>query len=138
MPLTLTLTQGVLAEGTEKQAIALITEAFLKHHGLTGNSVMTPNVTAHLNIMPKGTTFAGGKEVDGAWIETKTPSFALADAAVQHGFFREATQILHTLSGGKLPVARIWSNGVHAVDGTWNINGTPMSNAQIGAAVSAG
>ena len=137
MPLTLTLTEGVLPKGAEKQAIAQITDAFLKAHGLSGNKVMTPNVTAHVNILPKGATFAGGREVEGAWIETKTPSFALANHEVQAGFFKDATTILHTLSGGKLPVDRIWSNGVHAVDGTWNINGKALTNAEIGAAVAA-
>ena len=138
MPISLTLTEGVLPKGAEKQAIARITDAFLKYHGMSGNTVMTPNVTAHLNVLPKGATFAGGKEVDGAWVETKTPSFALANHEVQAGFFAEATQIIHELSGGKLPKERIWANGVHAVDGTWNINGKPLTNAQIGEAVSHG
>jgi hypothetical protein len=138
MPISLTLTEGVLPKGAEKQAIARITDAFLKHHGMSGNTVMTPNVTAHLNVLPKGATFAGGKEVDGAWVETKTPSFALANHEVQNSFFAEATQIIHELSGSKLPKERIWSNGVHAVDGTWNINGKPLTNAQIGEAVAVG
>jgi hypothetical protein len=99
---------------------------------------MTPNVTAHVNILPRGLSFAGGKEVDGAWIETKTPSFALASNDVQRSFFTEATQIVHRLSGGALPKERIWANGVHAVDGTWNINGEPLTNAEIGAAVAKG
>ena len=36
MPLTLTLTEGVLPAGDEKQAIKEITDAMLKWHGLTG------------------------------------------------------------------------------------------------------
>jgi hypothetical protein len=138
MPLNLTLTEGVLPAGAEKQAVALITDAFLKHHGVSGNKVMTPNITAHVNILPKGQTFSGGKEIDGAWIELKSPSFALADRDVQTRFFGEATQIIHDLSGGKLPKDRIWSNGVHAVDGTWNLNGVAMTNAEIGAAIAQG
>jgi hypothetical protein len=97
--------------------------------------VMTPNVTAHVNILPQGATFAGGKPVEGAWIETKTPSFALADRDSQAKFFSEATEILHELSGRRLPKDRIWANGVHTVDGTWNINGIPMTNAEIGQAL---
>lgn len=138
MPLTLTLTEGVLPQGAVKQAIAQLTASFLEHHGMSGNKVMTPNVTAHVNILPKGLTFSGGKEVDGAWIETKTPSFALADNKIQASFFNAATQIIHDLSGGQLPKERIWANGVHAVDGTWNINGVPLTNAAIGEAVSKG
>lgn len=138
MPITLTLTEGVLPTPAIKTAVARITESFLRHHGMAGNTVMTPNVTAHVNLLPKGLSFAGGEEVDGAWIETKTPSFALADRDIQKSFFDEATRIVHDLSGGGLPKERIWTNGVHAVDGTWNIDGTPLTNAEIGAAVSKG
>jgi len=138
MPISLTLTQGALPVGAESQAVARITDALLKHHSLLGNEVMTRNITAHVNILPQGKTFAAGKEIVGAWIETKTPSFALADQATQANFFREATQIIHELSGGKLPVEHIWSNGVHAVDGTWNLDGQVMTNAAIGEAVSKG
>ena len=138
MPLTLTLTEGVLPAGAEKRAIARLTDSFLEHHGMSGNTVMTPNVTAHVNLIPKGLTFSGGKEVDGAWIELKTPSFALASTKIQASFFSAATQIIYDLAAGKLPKERIWTNGVHAVDGTWNINGVPMTNAAIGEAVSKG
>ncbi len=138
MPISLTLTEGVLPADKTPVAVAKITEAFLKHHGLDGNKVMTPNVTAHLNIMPKGHTFAAGKPVEGAWIETKTPSFALSSHDVQSAFFGEATQILRDLSGGSLSADRIWSNGVHAVDGTWNLDGKALTNAELGAAVAAG
>ncbi|KAF2989273.1 4-oxalocrotonate tautomerase (plasmid) [Methylocystis sp. MJC1] len=137
MPISITLTEGVIPTDKVMLAVEKITESFLRHHGLVGNRVMTPNVTAHLNVLPKGFTFAGGKPIDGAWIETKTPSFALADHAIQTTFFGEATQILHELSGGTLAKDRIWSNGVHAVDGTWNIDGKALTNAEIGAAVAA-
>lgn len=137
MPISITLTEGVIPAGQIGEAVQQITDSFLRHHGLGGNAVMTPNVTAHLNVLPKGHTFAGGKPVDGAWVETKTPSFALADHAIQTAFFGEATQILHDLSGGSLTKDRIWSNGVHAVDGTWNIDGRALTNEEIGAALAA-
>lgn len=138
MPLTLTLTKGALPEGAEATAIAEITDAFLAAHGLSGNAIMTPNVTAHVNILERGMAFSGGKPVEGAWIETKTPSFALANREVQEQFFGSATEILHRLSGGKLPKERIWANGVHSVDGTWNLNGKPLTNGDLGAAISKG
>lgn len=138
MPLSLTLTKGALPDGVEATAIAEITEAFLAAHNLSGNTVMTPNVTAHVNILEKRQTFSGGKPVEGAWLETKTPSFALADTQVQERFFVEATEILHRLSGGKLSRDRIWTNGVHTVDGTWNLNGRPHVNAALGAAIANG
>lgn len=138
MPISLTLTEGVIAADQAPIAIARITESFLRHHGLAGNRIMGANVTAHLNILPKGHTFAGGTPVDGAWIETKTPSFALASHEVQTAFFGEATDILHDLSGGALARDRIWSNGVHAVDGTWNLDGRPMTNDALVGAITAG
>ncbi len=137
MPITLTLTEGVLPAGTEKQAIAELTHALLTHHGLAGNAVMTPNVTAHLHLLPRGHTFAAGEEVEGAWVETKTPAFALAERPVQQAFFAEAIEILHRLSDGRLPKSRIWTNGVHAVDGTWGLNGQALSNAELGQTIGA-
>jgi len=76
--------------------------------------------------------------VEGAWVETKTPSFALADRASQQQFYGEATRILLELSEGRLSPDRIWANGVHSVDGTWNLNGTPLTNGELQAAISQG
>jgi len=138
MPVTLTLTEGVLPNGAEKQAIKRITESMLKWHGLSGNKVMTPNVTAQVQLLPKGTTFSGGEEFSGAWIEWKTPSFAFNSREVQTGFFKDATEIIHELSGGKQPRENIYVNVVHTVDGAWNLNGIAMSNEQLGEAIAQG
>ncbi len=133
MPISLTLTEGVLPKGAEKKAIKRITDAFLHWHGLSGNKVMTPNVTAHLSVLPKGHAFSGGEPLDeGVWIELKTPSFAFTDRKIQKGFFKEATDIIVELSGGKLPRHRIYSNVIHTLDGTWNIDGNAMTNEEIG------
>ena len=138
MPLTLSLTEGVLPEGGEKEAIKRITDTFLKWHGLSGNAVMTPNVTAHVHLLPKGHTFSGGEPLDGVWIEFKTPSFAFTDRPVQQGLFKEATDIIVELSGGKQPRDKIYSNVIHTVDGTWNLDGRAMTNEEIGEAISRG
>ncbi len=138
MPLTLTLTEGVLPVGSEKKAIQQITDAFLKNHGLTGNSVMTPNVTATVNILPKSATFSGGEEFSGAWVEWKVPSFALAARDVQKGFFSDATEIIFNLSGGKQPKDNIYVNVLHTVDGGWNLDGIAMTNEELGEAISKG
>jgi len=138
MPLTLTLTEGVLPIGTEKQAIQQLTDSMLKWHNLTGNTVMTPNVTAHVVVLPKSATFSGGKEFSGAWIEWKVPSFAFADRELQVGFSKEATNIIHELSGGRQAVDNIYTNVLHTVDGTWNMNGEAMTNEQLGVAISKG
>lgn len=138
MPLTLTLTEGVLPVGTEATAIQELTDSMLKWHGLSGNSVMTPNITATLHILPQHQTFSGGKPFSGAWIEWKVPSFALADRDVQLGFFKEATDIIERLSEHKQPRDNIYSNVVHSVDGSWNLNGVAMTNEELGQAIAQG
>lgn len=131
MPLTLTLTEGVLPSGSEKQAVEEITASLLNTHGLTGNAVMTPNITANVHIVPKGSSFMGGKEFSGAWAEWKVPSFALADKTVIKQHFAEVTEIIHKISGGQQPKDHIYLNVVHAVDGAWNLDGVAMTNEEI-------
>ena len=138
MPLTLTLTEGVIPESKVKEAVQKITDAFLKNHGLTGNKVMTPNVTAQVDILPKNRTFSGGKEFSGAWVEWKVPSFALIDREVQKGFFKDATDIIYNLSEGKQPKDNIYVNVVHTVDGGWNLDGIAMTNEELGEAIGKG
>ena len=138
MPLTLTLTEGVIPQEAQKEAVVKITDSFLKHHGLENNKVMRPNVTAHVVVLPKGATLHGGEEFSGAWIEWKVPSFALSDESLLKSFFAEATDIIHDLSGGKQPKDNIYSNVVHAVDGSWNLDGVAMTNQELGEAISRG
>ena len=138
MPLTLTLTEGVIPAGSEKEAVAQLSDAMLKHHGLTGNTVMTPNITATVHVLPRGSTFSGGKEFSGAWVEWKVPSFAFASGDVQKGYFEEATNIIQELSGGKQPRDNIYVNVVHTVDGAWNLDGKAMTNEELGQAISRG
>ena len=138
MPLTLTLTEGVIPAGSEKEAVAKITNSMLKHHGLLGNKVMTPNVTAHVAVLPQGTTFSGGEEFSGVWMEWKVPAFAFASREIQLAHFAEATKIIQELSDGKLPADNIYSNVIHTVDGSWNFNGVAMTNEEIGAEIAKG
>lgn len=138
MPLTLTLTEGVLPVGKEKEAVQLITKSLLKTHDLTGNTVMTPNITANVHIVPKGLSFSGGETFLGAWAEWKVPSFALADQEVIKQHFAEVTNIIHQLSGGKQPKDNIYVNVVHAVNGGWNLDGIAMTNEALGEAISKG
>ena len=138
MPLTLILTEGVIPKGTEATAVARLTDAMLKWHGLTGNKVMTPNVTAMVSIQPKGTTFSGGKPFSGAWVEWKVPSFAFAEREIQKGYFKDATDIIYELSGGKQPRDHIYVNVVHTPDGAWNMDGRAMTNEELGQAIAKG
>ena len=138
MPITVTLTEGVVPAEQHNQVVKEISDTFLEHHNLSGNSVMTPNVTAQLHIQPMRETFAGGEPVSGAWIEIKVPSFALADREVQKRFFADVTEIVHKHSGGQLPKQQIWTNVLHTVDGTWNMDGVAMTNEELGKAISKG
>ncbi len=138
MPLTLTLTEGVLPVGKEKEAVQLITDSFLKSHSLTGNNVMTPNITANVHIVPKGLSFSGGEEFSGAWAEWKVPSFALADQSIIKQHFAEVTKIIFELSNKKQPIDNIYVNVVHAVDGGWNLDGIAMTNEELGGAIAQG
>ena len=135
MPLTLTLTEGVLPKGQEKIAYRRLSEAMLKWHGLAGNKLMEVNVVGSIHVVSKDHTFAGMDETPVAFVEWKVPSFAFTDRQTQEGYFEEATNIIHEMSGGRQPRDRIFINVVHAVDGAWNFNGKAMTNAEIGAEV---
>lgn len=138
MPLTLTVTEGSLPSGNEKTAFSRLCECMLKWHGLTGNTVMTPNVVGALHVVPPQHTFSGGNTANVAFIEWKVPSFAFATREVQEGYFAEATEIVHSLSNGSLPKENIWINVIHAVDGAWGIGGNAMTNDQLKDAISKG
>jgi len=137
MPIALTLTQGVIAEDKIDAVVERIVEAFLARHGLAGNALMTPNVTAHVHVLPEGRTYSGGKPATGAWLETKTPSFAMADRSVLSGFLSDATKILCEESDGALSPDHVWSESLHAVDGSWNLDGTAHANDELLAKISA-
>jgi len=138
MPLTLTLTEGVLPKGQEKIAFARLSDAMLKWHGLSGNTVMTPNVVGSIHVVSQEHSFSGSKETPVVFIEWKVPSFAFATREIQTGYVAEVTNIIHEMSGGKQPKDHIWVNVVHAVDGAWGIAGNAMTNAELGGAISKG
>jgi hypothetical protein len=138
MPLTLIATEGVLPKGQEGAAMARLSAAMLRWHGLTGNEVMTPNVIGSYQILPRDQTWSGMEPAAIVMIEWKVPSFAFTDREVQRGYFEEATNIIHEMSGRRQPKDRIFINVVHAVDGGWNFEGRAMSNGEIGARVAAG
>ena len=138
MPLTFTVTEGVLPKGTENATFARLSDAMLKWHGLAGNTVMTPNVVGSINVVSQEHTFSGSRQARVAFVEWKVPSFAFATREIQLGYVEEATNIVHEASGGELPKEFIWVNVVHAVDGAWGVNGKAMTNAELGQAAAAG
>ena len=138
MPLTLTVTEGVLPKGTEKAAFQKLCEVMLKWHGLPGNRVMTPNVVGSIQILPRENIFSGLEASDVAFIEWKVPSFAFATREIQQGYIAEATQLMLEYSQGRLPKERIWVNVTHAVDGAWGIAGEALTNADLASAIANG
>jgi hypothetical protein len=135
MPLTLTISEDAIPTNKVKEAIQRLTASMLSLHRLTGNSVMTPNVTANVSIVPKGHSFSGGEEFSGVWVEWKVPSFAFATREIQKGFGQETVDIIHELSSGKPPKDNIYFNVVHTVDGAWNLDGQAMNNEELGGAI---
>ena len=138
MPLTFTLTEGVLPKGSEKAAFQKLCEAMLSWHGLQGNQVLTPNVVGSIQLLPRENIFSGMAESGVAFVEWKVPSFAFATREIQQGYIAEATQIVHDFSQGRLPKERIWINVTHAVDGAWGIAGQALTNADLADAISKG
>jgi len=138
MPLTLTISHESIPTNKIKEAISELTESMLKWHGLIGNSVMTPNITSNVHIVPEGLSFSGGEEFDAVWVEWKVPSFAFASAEIQKGFGQDATDIIFKLAEGKVSRDNIYFNVVHTVDGAWNLDGIAMSNEELGEAISKG
>ena len=137
MPITVHATEGVLSEDAERQVFAELTNSFLKHHQLTGNKFMTPNVIGEVSTVPKGKSFAGGKPADIVVIELKVPSFAFADLAQKAAFVADATEIVQRATGGLQPKERIFVNMVYSVDGLWGIAGRAYTNTDLLEAVSA-
>ncbi len=138
MPLTLTLTEGVLPPGSEKATFSKLCEAMLKWHGLSGNRAITPNVVGSVQVLRQDKTFAGMQETPVVFIEWKMPSFAFTERRIQQGYIEEATNIVHEASGGAQPKEHIWCNIVHAVDGGWGIGGQALTNQQLGESVAKG
>ena len=138
MPLTLTITEGAIPADKISTAVQRLTASMLERHQLTGNTVMEPNVTANVAVVPQGHSFSGGEAFSGVWVEWKVPSFAFASREIQQGFGQDTVDIIHELSGGKQPKDNIYFNVVHTVDGAWNLDGRAMSNEELGQAISIG
>jgi hypothetical protein len=138
MPLTLIVTEGVIPKDREADTMARLSETMLKLHGLSGNKAMTPNVIGSIQVVQKGSTYAGLKPTAVAIVEWKVPSFAFTDHEIQKAYVSQATDIVHEASGRKHPKDFIWVNVTHAVDGIWGNAGTAHTNAELSAAVARG
>jgi len=65
------------------------------------------------------------------------PSFGFGTQQILNDYVREATNIAVSLSNGKLSQKKVFVNVVHAVDGSWGVNGKAYTNAELGAAIQA-
>jgi hypothetical protein len=131
MPITLYASEGVLDETAEREVFAELTDIFLKHHNLNGNTFLTPNVIGEISVIPRGKSFAGGQPADIAIVELKVPSFALGTLEQKQGFVADATEAVHRASEGRVRRDHVWVNMVYAVDGLWGIHGQAYSNDQL-------
>ena len=131
MPIALYATEGVLTEAAEREVFADLTDIFLKHHNLNGNTFLMPNVIGEISVIPRGKSFAGGKPADIAIVELKVPSFALGTPEQKQGFVADATEAVHRASQGRVQRDHVWVNMVYAVDGLWGIQGQAYSNDQL-------
>ncbi len=131
MPIILYATEGVLDEAAQGEVFAELTDVFLKHHNLSGNTFLTPNVIGEISLIPRGRSFSGGKPADIAIVELKVPSFALGTPEQKQAFVADATEAVHRASQGRVPRDHVWVNMVYAVDGLWGIQGQAYSNDQL-------
>lgn len=137
MPITLFASEGALSETAQGEVFAELTDIFLRHHNLNGNTFITPNVIGEVTEIPRGRSFAGGKPAEIAIVELKVPSFALATPEQKRGFVADATEAVHRASGGRVPRDHVWVNMVYTVDGLWGIDGRAYSNDGLLQSVSA-
>lgn len=137
MPLTLIVTDGVMPKASQAAAVAALSSAFLRLHGLAGNKFLTPNVIGHVQEIPAGSTFSGLEPTPVAIVEWLTPSFTFGTREMQAAYVKEATDIVYEACEGRHPRSRIWVNLKYAVDGMWGIGGVAMTNDQLGEAAAA-
>ena len=138
MPITLTFTEGSLTRADAQKAGKFVTDLFLELHGLGGNKVMGPGVTTHINFLPLEQSLSNGEPFIGAWVETRTPNFALNTPELQKQFFSKSLDIIEELADGRIRRNDIYGSAIYAVDGTWILGGEPLTNTEIGDAISKG
>lgn len=137
MPITVTVTEGVFTPDAEKNLVPKLSALMLKLHGLTGNKFMTPVVIGSLNLVSPAHIFSGGTPTPAVFIEWKVPSFGFATQEILNDYVKEATDITVELSNGKLTRKNVFVNVLHAVNGSWGVNGKAYTNEELGAAIQA-
>jgi hypothetical protein len=95
MSLTLVISQDAPLPSGNK-----LSNPFLKRHGLLNNTVMNPNVTANVIIVPKSLCFSGGEKFVCVWVEWIIPSLAFASREMPKGYGQDVVDIILDLSDG--------------------------------------
>ena len=137
MPITVTITRGIFTPDAEKELIPKLSALMLELHGMTGNKFMTPVVIGSLNIVSPEHIFSGGNPTPSVFIEWKVPSIGFGSQKILNDYVKEATDIAVELSKSKLTRKNIFVNVLYAVDGSWGVNGSAYTNADLGAAIQA-
>jgi len=131
MPITLTVSEGLLSREAQAQAFADLTQALLQVAGLTGNAFMSPNVVGTITVLPKEQVFSGGEPASAAFVELKLPEIALATPQAKQAFIEAATDVVEHACEGRLPRERIWTNIVYAAEGSWGIGGRAYAHTDL-------
>ena len=132
MPITVTLSAGILDEAGEQQILPRLSQALLARNGMTGNAFMTPIVIGSVHIMAPGRIYAGGRAEQAVFVELKVPSVTFATQEQRQGFVDDVNGILNDLTGGAYPKARTFVNIVYALDGSWGIGDKAWTNTELG------
>jgi phenylpyruvate tautomerase PptA (4-oxalocrotonate tautomerase family) len=135
MPIAIQLTRGLLTPEGERSVFSRVARALLEAHGLADNDFMKENVIGHVEVLPEGTSYVGGKAQSLALIEVKVPSITFPNRDVQRAFVERVTDIVDELKAGAHPRGRTFVNVTYAVDGAWGIAGKAYSNADLAAAI---
>jgi hypothetical protein len=137
MPITVTATKGLFTPNNAKKVVPELSALMLKLHGLSGNNFITPVVIGSMNIVSEEHIFSGGVPVPAVFIEWKVPSFSFGTQEICDNYVKEATEIAVKLSSGNLTTKNVFVNVVHALDGSWGVNGKAYTNAELIEAVQA-
>jgi hypothetical protein len=135
MPIAIQLSPGLLTKEGERTVFARVADALLEAHGLGDNAFMRDNVVGHVEVVPEGASYVGGRPQSLAVIEVKVPSLTFATSEIQQTFVRRVTDIIDELKAGSHPRSRTFVNVTHAVEGAWGIAGKAYTNAELGAAI---
>ncbi|PRH87497.1 Tautomerase enzyme [Labrys okinawensis] len=131
MPITLTISDGLLSPQAQAEAFAGLTSALLEVSGFTGNSFMTANIVGTINVLAREHVLAAGQSAPAAFIELKLPEIALTAPEAKRAFIEKATDILEHAGEGRLKREHIWINIVYAPEWAWGIAGRSFSNNDL-------